>query len=51
MRYLGIDFGTKRIGLAISDEEGKIAFLGPQRDMDDIVEAFGKVAKNIDKLT
>lgn len=25
MRYLGIDFGTKRIGLAISDELGMIA--------------------------
>jgi putative Holliday junction resolvase len=26
MRYLGIDFGLRRIGLSISDEEGKIAF-------------------------
>jgi putative Holliday junction resolvase len=26
MRYLGIDYGTKKIGLALSDEEGKIAF-------------------------
>lgn len=26
MRYLGIDYGKKRIGLAISDEESKIAF-------------------------
>ena len=26
MRYLGIDYGTKRVGLAISDEAGKIAF-------------------------
>ena len=26
MKCLGIDYGTKRIGLAISDEEGKIAF-------------------------
>ncbi len=26
MRYLGIDFGSKRVGLAISDEENKIAF-------------------------
>lgn len=25
-RYLGIDYGTKRIGLALSDEEGKFAF-------------------------
>lgn len=26
MRYLGIDYGEKRIGIAISDEEGTIAF-------------------------
>jgi putative Holliday junction resolvase len=26
MKYLGIDFGEKRIGLAVSDEEGKMAF-------------------------
>ncbi len=26
MKYLGIDFGTKRIGLAVSDEAGQIAF-------------------------
>ena len=26
MKYIGIDFGEKKIGLAISDEEGKIAF-------------------------
>lgn len=26
MRYLGIDYGEKYIGLAISDENGKIAF-------------------------
>ena len=26
MRYLGIDFGEKRVGIAISDEDGKIAF-------------------------
>lgn len=25
-RYLGVDFGTKRIGLAISDENGSLAF-------------------------
>ncbi len=25
MRYLGIDFGTKRVGLAMSDETGTIA--------------------------
>ena len=26
MKYLGIDFGSKRIGLAISDESGSFAF-------------------------
>ncbi|MBI4091346.1 Holliday junction resolvase RuvX [candidate division WWE3 bacterium] len=26
MRFLGIDYGTKRVGLALSDEYGKIAF-------------------------
>lgn len=26
MRYLGVDYGEKRIGLALSDESGKLAF-------------------------
>ncbi len=26
MRYLGIDYGSKKVGLAISDEEGSFAF-------------------------
>lgn len=26
MRYIGIDYGTKRIGLALSDEEGLMAY-------------------------
>jgi putative Holliday junction resolvase len=26
MKYLGIDYGTKKIGLAVSDANGKIAF-------------------------
>ena len=26
MKYLGIDFGTKRIGIAVSDKEGTLAF-------------------------
>lgn len=26
MRYLGIDFGTKRVGIAISDDDGSFAF-------------------------
>lgn len=26
MRYIGLDFGTKRIGVAVSDAEGSMAF-------------------------
>jgi putative holliday junction resolvase len=26
MKYLGIDYGTKRVGIALSDEDGKMAF-------------------------
>lgn len=26
MKYLGIDFGAKRVGIAVSDNSGKIAF-------------------------
>ena len=26
MRYLGIDYGSKRVGVAISDEDGNMAF-------------------------
>jgi len=26
MKYLGIDYGTKRIGIAVSDENGEFAF-------------------------
>ncbi len=26
MKYLGIDYGEKRVGIAISDAEGKLAF-------------------------
>ena len=26
MKYLGIDYGAKRVGIAISDAEGKVAF-------------------------
>lgn len=26
MKYLGIDYGSKRVGLSLSDDDGKIAF-------------------------
>lgn len=34
MRYLGIDYGAKRIGLALSDEDGEMAF--PHRTVGDV---------------
>lgn len=42
MKYLGIDYGTKKIGLAISDEEGRVAFPNSVIDND---------AKIVDNLT
>jgi putative Holliday junction resolvase len=49
MRYLGIDYGTKRIGVALSDEGGRIAFplttipagQGALAAVDALVEAHG----------
>ena len=39
MRYLGIDYGKKRIGLAISDPEGRLAFpYGRVRDIAGVVK-------------
>ena len=26
MRYIGIDYGAKRVGVAVSDEDGRVAF-------------------------
>lgn len=41
MKYLGIDYGTKRIGLAISDESGEFAFpkgiVSPDKAIGEIV--------------
>ena len=44
MRYLGIDYGTKRIGLALTDGEGMMAF--PHS----VIEANGKALSYIDAL-
>ncbi len=41
---------VKRTGKEMLTAETKIAFTRSKRDMDDIIEAFHKVAKNIDKL-
>jgi len=44
MRYLGIDYGEKRVGLALSDEEGRIAF--PR----EILSNDSKIFENIKKI-
>ena len=41
MRFLGIDFGTKRIGLALSDENGTLAF--PKEIITNDGEALARV--------
>ena len=40
MKYLGIDYGAKRVGLAVSDEEGKIAFPRAIITNDEKTQAF-----------
>src|SRR3990172_7588329 len=40
-RFLGIDFGTKRIGLALSDEEGILAF--PESVILNDAKTLGKI--------
>ena len=43
MRYLGIDYGKKRIGIALSDPGGLIAFPhGTMKTLKDIVALVGK---------
>lgn len=47
MRYLGIDYGTKRVGLALSDEAGAMGFphatlTNTGRLIDDIMEIIAR---------
>jgi hypothetical protein len=49
--HLPIIDSTRPSGKEKLSMEGKIAFLGSKKDIDDIIEAFVKVAKNIGKLT
>lgn len=55
MRYLGIDYGSKRIGLAVSDEDGIIAFpRATVKKASDVVEVarrerIGKVVIGLPK--
>ena len=43
MKYLGIDYGTKRIGIAVSDEEGAFAF--PKEILESTPAAAGAIAQ------
>lgn len=46
MRYLGIDFGSKKIGLALSNEEGAMAFpLCVTKVSPDLSERVGMLAR------
>ncbi len=46
MRYLGIDYGKKRVGLALSDETGKVAFpLAVLSNDENLIRAFEKICK------
>jgi putative Holliday junction resolvase len=47
MRFLGIDYGTKRIGLAISDEGGTLAF--PKEIIENNSSVFVKLGEIIEK--
>ncbi|MDO8659131.1 MAG: Holliday junction resolvase RuvX [Candidatus Parcubacteria bacterium] len=46
-RFLGIDYGTKRIGLAISDENGKLAF--PKEIVLNDTNTFEKIGEILKK--
>lgn len=45
MRYLGIDYGSKRVGVAVSDESAKFALPVSVLPNDaDLADAIGKIA-------
>lgn len=43
-KFIGIDYGAKRVGIALSDKEGRVAF--PQKTL----ENNGKLAERITKI-
>lgn len=47
VRFLGIDYGTKRIGVAISDEEGILAF--PKEIVLNTKDSFKRLRKIIEE--
>jgi len=51
LRHLPVMDNLTPSGKEMLSMDSKIMFLQPKKDIDDIVEAFAKVTKNIDKLT
>lgn len=47
MKYLGIDYGTKRIGLATSSEDGVFAF--PYGTLEEVKDPISKIKKIVEK--
>ena len=46
MRYLGIDYGEKRVGLALSDEQGDFSYpLSVIQNSDSLVSEIKKICK------
>jgi len=45
MRYMGIDYGTKKIGLSLSDESGTLAF--PHTTFENNEQLFHKIKRVI----
>ncbi len=47
MRYLGIDYGKKRVGIAVSDENGDMAF--PKEVLPNDVKLLARIKKICDE--
>lgn len=45
MKYIGIDFGTKRVGVAISDDDGSFAFPKAIFEADKAIEEIAALCK------
>lgn len=47
MKYIGIDYGSKRVGVAVSDDDGKIAF--PKKIIEnnkDLISEIKEICEN-----
>lgn len=47
MKYLGIDYGAKRVGIAVSDERGAIAF--PRETMPNDAELLARIVRRAEE--